>query len=58
MNLLLKWFERMARNPQEARLRRVMVQEVFATRGTDISALQKPACWRRKSRAGMAQRTL
>lgn len=56
MNRIQKWFEQITGASQEERRRWALVQEVFGGRSVDISALQKPACWRRKSRTYGDQR--
>ncbi|MFZ4534675.1 hypothetical protein [Propionivibrio sp.] len=56
MNLIQKWFEQIAGVSQEERHRWALAQEVFKTPHLNISALQKPACWRRKSRATALKR--
>ncbi len=49
MNRIQKWFEQIAGASREDRHRWALAQEIFGAQRTDISALQKPACWRRKS---------
>jgi hypothetical protein len=50
MNRIQKWFEQIAGISQEERHRWVLAQEIYGTPRMDIPALQKPACWRRKTR--------
>ncbi len=56
MNRIQKWFEQIAGASREDRHRWALAQEIFGSQRTDISALQKPACWRRKSPAAGARR--
>lgn len=50
MKHLQKWFERMAGYTQEEREREALARRIFGQQ-TDISSLQKPACWRRAARS-------
>ena len=50
MKRMQNWFEIIAGISQEERERYALAQEIYGNKGQDISALQKPACWRRKSR--------
>lgn len=56
MNRIQKWFEQMAGVTQEHRQRWVLAQEVFGAQRLDTSALQLPACWRRKAVANRLPR--
>ena len=49
MKRIQKWFELIAGISQEDLER---ARQIFAARNTDITELQKPACWRRKRRVG------
>ncbi|MBL8394057.1 MAG: hypothetical protein JNK99_04785 [Candidatus Accumulibacter sp.] len=51
MNLIQKWFEQIAGVSRVERDRWFLAQQVFGARRTDVSALHKPACWRRKAAA-------
>ena len=51
MNRIQKWFEQIAGVSQEERHRWALAQEFFKAPLLNTSALQKPARWRRKSRA-------
>ncbi len=55
MNTIQKWFEQFAGLTRNERARWVLAQQVYGTRGLDVAALQKPACWRRKAIAGRIQ---
>jgi hypothetical protein len=50
MNRIQKLFEQIAGVYQAETNRWAVAQEIFATPRVDVAALQKPACWRRKSR--------
>lgn len=50
MNRIQQWLKQIAGVSQEERQRWAVAQEIFGTRGPDVSAFQKPACWRRKAR--------
>ena len=52
MKRIQKWFELIAGISQENIEREARARQIFAERNTDISALQKPACWRRDRRIG------
>jgi hypothetical protein len=53
MNRIQKWFEQIAGAPRGDQQRWALAREIYGSQRTDVSALQKPACWRRKSeRAG------
>jgi hypothetical protein len=56
MNLIKRWFEQIAGVSQGERERWALAQAVFGAQRIDTSALQKPACWRRKSPACRVQR--
>ncbi|MBE2257443.1 MAG: hypothetical protein IAE88_01210 [Rhodobacteraceae bacterium] len=56
MNRIQKWFEQIAGVCPAERHRWARAQEIFAAQRVDISALQKPACWRRRSRSHAAAR--
>lgn len=56
MNRIQKWFEQIAGVSLEERQRWALAQEIFGTQRIDVSALQMPACWRRKARAGGCRR--
>ncbi len=49
MNRIQKWFEQIAGTYREDRHRWELAQDVFGSQRMDVSALHKPACWRRKS---------
>ncbi len=48
MNRIQKWFDQMALFSRQDHHRYALAQQVFGTQRLDTSALQKPACWRRK----------
>ena len=48
MNRIQKWLEQIAGVSRAERARWALAQEIFGSQRMDISALQKPACWRRK----------
>jgi len=48
MNRIQKWLEQIAGASRDERHRWALAQEIFVAQRLDISALQKPACWRRK----------
>ena len=48
MNRIQKWLEQIAGTSRDERHRWALAQEIFVAQRFDISALQKPACWRRK----------
>jgi hypothetical protein len=50
MKRIQKWFEVIAGISQEEQDRWALAQEIFGRAGTDMSALKKPACWRRQVR--------
>jgi hypothetical protein len=50
MNRIQKLFAQIAGVYQAETQRWVAAQEIFTAQRMDVSALQKPACWRRKSR--------
>ena len=52
MKRIQKWFELIAGISQEDLEREARARQIFAARNPDITALQKPACWRRKRRIG------
>lgn len=52
MKTIQKWFEQLAGISQEELDRLALAAEVFSEAPFDASGLQKPACWRRKSRHG------
>ncbi|HRF03496.1 hypothetical protein [Accumulibacter sp.] len=56
MNRIQKLFEQIAGVYQAETHRWAIAQEVFTAPRVDVSALQKPACWRRKSRIYGARR--
>ena len=55
MNTIQKWFEQVAGVTRSERARWVLAQQVYGAPGLDVSALQKPACWRRKAIACRVQ---
>jgi hypothetical protein len=55
MNTIQKWFEHVAGVTRNERARWILAQQVYGVRGLDVAALQKPACWRRKSIACRAE---
>ena len=56
MNRIQKWFEQIAGVYLAESHRLTLAQEIFAAPRVDVAALQKPACWRRKSRIYGARR--
>lgn len=52
MKRIQKLFELIAGISQEDLEREARARQIFAARNPDITALQKPACWRRKRRIG------
>lgn len=56
MNRIQKLFEQIAGVYQAETRRWAIAQEIFTAPRVDVSALQKPACWRRKSRIYGARR--
>ncbi len=50
MKRIQKWFEVIAGISQDELERLPRSREIFGTAGMDVSALKKPACWRRRSR--------
>jgi len=56
MNRIQKWFEQIAVVCLEERHRWALAQEIFGKRRVDVSMLEKPACWRRRSRSYGAPR--
>lgn len=58
MNRIQKWFEQIAGVGLVERHRWALAQEIFGAPRVDAAALQKPACWRRKSRSHAVQRWL
>lgn len=50
MKRLQKWFEQLAGITQQELDRLAQVREVFGNSEPDISALERPACWRRRCR--------
>ncbi|EXI73388.1 MAG TPA: hypothetical protein PK440_18620 [Candidatus Accumulibacter phosphatis] len=57
MNAIQKWFEQVVGVSRNERDRWFLAQQVYSTRSLDVSALHKPACWRRKSAARHASAT-
>ncbi|SBT03633.1 conserved hypothetical protein [Candidatus Accumulibacter aalborgensis] len=51
MNRIQKWFQQIAGVSLAEHHRWALAQEIFAAQRVDVSRLQKPACWRRPSRA-------
>lgn len=49
MNRLQQWFEQFAGFSREERSRWEMALTIYCTPKLDISALHKPACWRRRA---------
>jgi len=47
MKQLQKWFDLIAGISEEEQKRLAMAHAIFGDRGPDLSALTKPACWRR-----------
>jgi len=47
MKQLQKWFDRLVGISEEEQKRLAMAHAIFGARGPDLSALHKPACWRR-----------
>ncbi|NMQ29246.1 hypothetical protein E4Q23_16650 [Candidatus Accumulibacter phosphatis] len=56
MNRIQKLFEQIAGVYQAETQRWAVAQEIFTAPRMDVSALQKPACWRRKARIYGARR--
>jgi len=52
MKQLQKWFDLLAGVVGEEEARLARVREIFAP--SDLTHLQKPACWRRRARVGAA----
>ncbi|PKO90433.1 MAG: hypothetical protein CVU16_10235 [Betaproteobacteria bacterium HGW-Betaproteobacteria-10] len=50
MKCIQKWFEVIAGISQSERERLALAREIFGTAGMDVSALNTPACWRRRAR--------
>ena len=50
MKQLQKWFELVAGVSREE-----MARKIFGATTPDLQLLQKPACWRRQRRIGVAQ---
>lgn len=50
MKTIQKWFEQLAGVSQDELDRLALAEAVFSEAPFDASGLQKPACWRRKSR--------
>lgn len=55
MSRIQKWFEQIAGVSPLERHRWALAQEIFSAPRVDVAALQKPACWRRKSRSHVVQ---
>ncbi|HOL63914.1 MAG TPA: hypothetical protein PLB97_01065 [Accumulibacter sp.] len=51
MDRLQQWFEQFAGFSREERSRWEMALTIYCTPKLDISALHKPACWRRRALA-------
>jgi len=47
MGRVQNWFEKVVGVTEEELRRREFAQRIFGQRPMDISALQRPACWRR-----------
>jgi hypothetical protein len=58
MNRIQQWFEQIAGFSRHERQRWALAHEIFGTQRLDISALQKPACWRRKSASAGPRRSV
>ncbi len=58
MNRIQQWFEQIAAVSRHERQRWALAHEIFGTQRLDISALQKPACWRRKSPSAGPRRSV
>lgn len=50
MKRIQKWFDAIAGISQGEHERLARAREIFGTAGMDVSALKKPACWRRRAR--------
>mgnify|MGYP003382948171 CR=1 FL=1 len=50
MKRIQKWFDVIAGISQGEHDRLARAREIFGATGTDVSALIKPACWRRRAR--------
>jgi hypothetical protein len=57
MNRIQQWFEQIAGVSRHDRRRWAQAQEIFGSQRLDMSALQKPACWRRKSATASPRRS-
>lgn len=49
MKQLQKWFDLIAGISEEERRRLAVAHAIFGQRGPDLSALSRPACWRRSA---------
>ena len=56
MKHLQKWFDRLLGISEEEQKRLAMAHAIFNDRGPDLSALSKPACWRRQRQSRRATR--
>lgn len=50
MKQLQVWFERIAGVCHEEQARLMRARAIFSQPGPDVTALQTPACWRRRQR--------
>ena len=50
MKRIQKWFDQIAGVSQDELDRLARAREIFYSAGVDLSALKKPACWRRRAR--------
>lgn len=50
MNRIQKIFEQLVGFTEEERRRLAFARQIFAARGLDLAAMDRPACWRRKAR--------
>ena len=50
MKRIQKWFDQIAGVSQDELDRLARAREIFCSAGVDLSALKKPACWRRRAR--------
>ena len=56
MNQVQRWFERIAGITEEERRRTAFARAFFGQQGLDTTALQTPACWRRRTSRSVATR--
>ena len=54
MKTLQKWFDQIAGVAEGEQERLARAREIFSGQAMDVSCLEMPACWRRRSRIGQA----